>query len=177
MKDAKGHGSNGRGANAMPIPGHPYHNTTDAQLRYIQQDAHAAAQATRGMTSYNPNSGKREDTEGKYLNQVNDASTVLAYRQRGGERVPTDDETAAHELAAGGGPKAVAAPIHDGASGPRYNLTSGNHADRYGAGRDRAARIGERGADPFLARTRNPQDTAHLAGAAGIGGGYGGGNK
>lgn len=81
MKDAKGHGSNGRGRH-VPLPGHAYHGKTDAELRYIIKDAGEAARASRGLTSYNPNSGKREDTEGKYLDQVNDASTVLGYRSR-----------------------------------------------------------------------------------------------
>lgn len=79
MKDAKGHGSNGRGR--KPLEGHPYHNKSDAELRYIIKDAGEAARASRGLSSYNPNSGKREDTEGKYADQVNDASTVLAYRR------------------------------------------------------------------------------------------------
>lgn len=57
----------------MPIPGHPYHQKTDDQLRYIMKDAHAAAQA---MKDHSPSA------EAKYLDQVNDASSVLGYRMR-----------------------------------------------------------------------------------------------
>lgn len=104
-KDAKGHGSDGKGArsNPMPLKGHPYHTKSDAELRYIQTDAHAAAQASRGMTTYNPNSSKREDTEGKYLDQFNDASTVLGYRQRGGSQVQSPPATHAAGVASVGG--------------------------------------------------------------------------
>ncbi len=71
-KDAKGHGSERRGG-GMPLQGHPYHQKTNDELRYIAKDASAAAIAGRGLSS-----------EGKYLDQVNDASTVLGFRQRGG---------------------------------------------------------------------------------------------
>ena len=57
----------------MPLQGHPYHQKTNDELRYIAKDANAAAIAGRGLSS-----------EGKYLDQVNDASTVLGFRQRGG---------------------------------------------------------------------------------------------
>lgn len=80
-KDAKGHGSERRG---MPLAGHPYHLKTNDQLRYIAKDAAEAAQASRGLSSYNPESRQREDTEGKYLDQMNNAASVLGYRQRGG---------------------------------------------------------------------------------------------
>jgi hypothetical protein len=56
-----------------PLQGHPYHQKTDAQLRYIAKDASEAAKAMQG---HSPRS------EAKYLDQVNDASTVLGYRQR-----------------------------------------------------------------------------------------------
>jgi hypothetical protein len=84
MKDAKGHGSDGKGG-AMPLRGHPYHLKSNSELHYISKDAHAAATASRGMSSYDPNGSKRQDTDGKYLDQVNDAATVLGYRARGGE--------------------------------------------------------------------------------------------
>ena len=75
-KDAKGHGSDARGgAGRMPIPDHPYHLKTDAELHFIAKDAHEAAQAMQGHSSA---------SENKYLDQVNDASTVLGYRGRGG---------------------------------------------------------------------------------------------
>ncbi len=97
MKDAKGHGSNARGrldlsrgpvtkpttfskirggAGKMPLAGHDYHQKTNAELNFIAADAHAAAKAMQG---WNP------EAEGKYLDQVNNASTVLGYRQRGGQ--------------------------------------------------------------------------------------------
>lgn len=49
-----------------------YAGKTDAQLRYIIKDAGAAAVAQRGMQS-----------EMKYLDQVNDANTVLYRRSKG----------------------------------------------------------------------------------------------
>ena len=49
-----------------------YSEKTDAQLRYIIKDAGAAAVAQRGMQS-----------EMKYLDQVNDANTVLYRRSKG----------------------------------------------------------------------------------------------
>lgn len=75
-KDAKGHGSESRGgmnSRSIPLSGHPYHTKTNDQLRYIQKDAHEAARANPGGPA-----------ELKYLDQVNDASTVLGFRQRGG---------------------------------------------------------------------------------------------
>ncbi len=98
MKDAKGHGSNprgGGGAPAMPIPGHPYHTKTNDELRYIAKDASEAAQNMRGVSP---------QAEGKYLDQVNDASTVLGYRARGGKDLskgPAADVAAKHGI---GGP-------------------------------------------------------------------------
>ena len=67
------------GGGRMPLKGHGYHAKTDAELRYIAKDAHEAAKAMRGMDS---------KAEGKYLDQVNDASTVLGYRSRGGQKIP-----------------------------------------------------------------------------------------
>lgn len=84
MKDAKGHGSNGRGGPSKPIPNSPYHAKSDAELRYIIKDAGEAEQAARGMTAYNPNGSVRTDTSGKYSDQINDAASVLGYRDRGG---------------------------------------------------------------------------------------------
>lgn len=57
-----------------PLPGHPYHGKTDAELRYIISDAGEAAKA---MRDHNP------QAESKYLDQVNDACTVLHYRDKG----------------------------------------------------------------------------------------------
>ena len=61
-----------------PIAGHPYHKKTDAQLRYIIKDASEAAKAMRGHPT--------PDAELKYLDQINNAVTVLYYRARGRER-------------------------------------------------------------------------------------------
>lgn len=111
-KDAKGHGSEKRGAGGgMPLEGHPYHQKTDAELRYIAKDAGQAAQASRGLSAYNPTNGQREDTEGKYLDQMNDASTVLGFRQRGGADLSQDKQAAA-KLAEGSAPGKGAVPTH-----------------------------------------------------------------
>jgi len=59
----------------MPLEGHPYHKKTDAELRYISKDAAEAARAMKGMNS---------QSEGKYLDQMNDAQTVLGHRKRTG---------------------------------------------------------------------------------------------
>lgn len=145
MKDAKGHGSNKR-----PLSGHPYHAKTNDELRYIQRDASEAARASRGLSAYNPNSGKREDSEGKYLDQANDASTVLGYRARGGKSDAPADVLAS-------GPKSAPAPVHSsmGSSleahgGPYYSRASakggralgsyGPHATREAASADAYSR-------------------------------------
>jgi hypothetical protein len=54
------------------LEGHPYHDKSDAELLYIIRDAGAAALAMRGMNY---------EAECKYLDQVNDASTVLYFRR------------------------------------------------------------------------------------------------
>jgi hypothetical protein len=56
------------------LKGHPYHDKTDAQLRYIVKDAGEAARSMKGMN---------EKAEGKYLDQVNDASSILHARTKG----------------------------------------------------------------------------------------------
>ena len=66
----------------VPIKGHSYHTKSDEALRYIIKDAGEAARAMRG---HSPKS------EAKYLDQVNDASTVLNYRKQGGKRVEKND--------------------------------------------------------------------------------------
>lgn len=66
----------------IPISDHPYHKKTDEQLRYIIKDAGEAAQA---MKDHSP------AAESKYLDQVNDASTVLSYRQRNGVLGPKNE--------------------------------------------------------------------------------------
>jgi hypothetical protein len=55
----------------MPLKGHRYHTYTDAQLTYILKDAREAADAMRGHDN---------KAECKYLDQYNDAATVLGYR-------------------------------------------------------------------------------------------------
>lgn len=55
-----------------PLDGHPYHGKSDAELQYIIKDA---GEAARAMKSINP------AAEAKYLDQVNDASTVLYHRR------------------------------------------------------------------------------------------------
>ena len=117
MKDAKGHGSEPRngGAGAKPIPNHPYHTKTNAELRYIAKDASEAEHASRGMTAYNPNGSNRTDTNGKYADQLNDASTVLGYRNRGGlSDAPSD--VASRTAVAGNSPKSAPVPVHDSMS-------------------------------------------------------------
>lgn len=56
---------------SKPLKGHPYHDKSDAELTYIVKDARAAAEA---MRNHNP------QAEAKYLDQVNDACTVMGYR-------------------------------------------------------------------------------------------------
>jgi hypothetical protein len=104
MKDALGHGSNGRGGRvAKPIPNSPYHRKSDDELRYIQRDA---AEAGRNAQEMGDDRGVN-----KYADQVNDASTVLGYRARGGLS-DHPDAVAARALASG--PKSAPVPYHDG---------------------------------------------------------------
>jgi len=67
----KGYGpANRSDVGRSPLKGHAYHGKTDAELKYIIQDAGEAAAANKGGAS-----------EAKYLDQVNDASTVLHHRK------------------------------------------------------------------------------------------------
>ncbi len=61
---------------AMPLKGHVYHTKSDAELKYIVKDAGETARIQKGMSS-----------EGKYLDQMNDASTILHYRSKGGKQI------------------------------------------------------------------------------------------
>jgi hypothetical protein len=61
---------------ASPLKGHVYHTKSDAELRGIVKDAGETARVQKGMSS-----------EGKYLDQMNDASTVLHYRSKGGKQI------------------------------------------------------------------------------------------
>lgn len=63
------------GTNESILPGHPYHNKTTAELEYIQKDAREAA---RNMKGHDPKA------EAKYLDQVNDATTILHHRRKFG---------------------------------------------------------------------------------------------
>ncbi len=54
-----------------PIPSHPYHTQSDAALQWLIKDAREAAEAMRGHD---------DRAEAKYLDQINDACTVLGYR-------------------------------------------------------------------------------------------------
>lgn len=54
---------------AKPIPAHAFHGKTVTELLFIARDAGEAARALRG-----------EVAEGKYLDQVNDACSVMYYR-------------------------------------------------------------------------------------------------
>jgi hypothetical protein len=56
-----------------PLRGHPYHGKTDAELRFIVKDAGEAAAAVRDHDAV---------AEAKYLDQVNDANTMLHYRDQ-----------------------------------------------------------------------------------------------
>lgn len=110
MKDAKGHGSNGRGGRlAKPIPGHAFHKKSDAELRYIMKDASEAGRNAQEMGS--------DQGVNKYADQVNDAATVLGYRARGGSQDMPEPSNAAAAAALASGPKSAPAPVHDGASG------------------------------------------------------------
>lgn len=68
---------------SMPLDGHPYHYKSDNELKYIQKDAGEAAKNMKGV------SGK---SEAKYLDQMNDASTVLYHRKNGGKQLSKKDE-------------------------------------------------------------------------------------
>lgn len=67
--------SDGYDRKGMPLRGHEYHYKTNEALRYIMKDASEAARALQGHDSA---------AEGKYLDQVNDAATVLHYRRMNG---------------------------------------------------------------------------------------------
>jgi len=58
----------------MPLKGHAYHDKSDDELKYILKDA---SEAARAMKNHSPKS------ESKYLDQVNDAATVMHYRKNG----------------------------------------------------------------------------------------------
>jgi hypothetical protein len=57
----------------MTLTNQTYFNKTDTELRYILKDASEAAAAVRSFDTH---------AEAKYLEQICDASTVLASRAR-----------------------------------------------------------------------------------------------
>ncbi len=59
-----------------PLKGHRFHELSSDSLRCIIKDASEAAAAMRGHD---------EKAEGKYADQVNDAATILAFRDKGGK--------------------------------------------------------------------------------------------
>jgi hypothetical protein len=63
----------------VPLRGHPYHEKTDSELLYIFRDASEAALAM---------SGHNETAERKYLDQANDAATIMHYRHTRSEGSP-----------------------------------------------------------------------------------------
>ena len=65
--------SEGRASQQHPLDGHDYHKKSEAELKYIIKDAGEAAKAMQG---HSPKS------EAKYLDQQNDAATVLGFRKR-----------------------------------------------------------------------------------------------
>lgn len=91
----------------MPLPGHPFHSKSDAELRYIQRDASEAGRNAQEMGD--------ERGVNKYADQVNDAATILGYRQRSGGQPEDGNAAAARALASG--PKSAPAPVHSGAMG------------------------------------------------------------
>jgi len=77
------HPESRKGRLAMPLKGHAYHTLPDNKLYYIIKDAGEAALAMKGHSP---------DAEAKYLDQINDASTVLGYRKKGGKQVTADKD-------------------------------------------------------------------------------------
>lgn len=65
----------GRDSKRHPLEDHSYHSKSEDQLRFIMKDAKEAADA---MKDHNPTA------ETKYLDQVNDAATVLHWRKNNG---------------------------------------------------------------------------------------------
>jgi hypothetical protein len=55
-----------------PLTGHRFHSLCDESLRYIIADASEAARAMRDHDAR---------AEAKYLDQINDAATILAWRK------------------------------------------------------------------------------------------------
>lgn len=124
-KDSGGHGSEARGGNTaaerpgrvrgMPIAGHNYHTKTSAELHGIAADAHRAAEGFKNSGMTVP--GSTMLTENKYRDQVNDASSVLGWRSRGGVDL-SKDGLAAAKATEGNGPKSAPVPTHPAMTSP-----------------------------------------------------------
>lgn len=84
LKLKKGGTAKKAGGGRIPLSGHPYHSKSDAELRYISKDAAEAARNMKGVNS---------SAEGKYLDQMNDAQTILGHRKRtAGMKSRNEDE-------------------------------------------------------------------------------------
>jgi hypothetical protein len=68
-----------KGARGVPLRGHPYWTKSPEELRFIMKDAKDAADANRDGDP---------KVEGKYLDQMNDAATILYYRKNHGGYAP-----------------------------------------------------------------------------------------
>ena len=126
-----------------PLQGHPYHKKTDAQLRYIVKDAGEAAKAMRGHAT--------PDAEHKYLDQFNDAVTVLYYRKRGGAQVEQVGLGITKRITEGDNPYAPGTRVKISGSGvaKRGKVVRYDKGDRHGSpfyvidvGRARSEKIG-----------------------------------
>ena len=69
----------GRTPKDKTLQGHPYHHKSDAELHYIIKDA---GEAEKAIGSHD------KKAMWKYGDQQSDAASVLAYRRRGGKRIP-----------------------------------------------------------------------------------------
>jgi hypothetical protein len=67
------------GVKDKTLQGHPYHHKSDAELHYIIKDA---GEAEKAIGSHD------KKAMWKYGDQQSDAASVLAYRRRGGKRIP-----------------------------------------------------------------------------------------
>jgi hypothetical protein len=94
----------------MPLQGHPYHGKTNDELKFIQKDASVAARNMQSMGN--------SAAEGKYLDQVNDASTVLGFRARGGDDLSQSPATGVAQQHG----------IQTSQLSPRYNRDAVNNA-------------------------------------------------
>lgn len=56
------------------LNGHPYHNYTNDMLKFVIKDAGEAAKCAKELGN--------ADAESKYLDHINNASTILYYRSR-----------------------------------------------------------------------------------------------